>query len=57
MFSLGLPGSYCVWLAASKDADCLKGRFLWSNWDVNELMQRADDIKKQNLLTHGLIGL
>ncbi|KAF3404926.1 Short chain dehydrogenase andI [Talaromyces pinophilus] len=55
--TIRLPGSYCVWLAASKDADCLKGRFLWSNWDINELMPRADDIKKQNLLTHGLIGL
>ncbi|KAF4438394.1 Short-chain type dehydrogenase reductase [Fusarium acutatum] len=53
----GLPASYCVWLAASKEADCLKGRFLWTNWDVTELLQRKDEITKQNLLTHGLIGL
>ncbi|KAI6765923.1 hypothetical protein HG530_006993 [Fusarium avenaceum] len=55
--SIRLPGSYCVWLAASQDADSLKGRFLWTNWDVNEVMQRADEIKEQNLLTHTLAGL
>lgn len=54
---LGLPASYCVWLATSKEADCLKGRFLWTNWDVTELLQRKDEIEKQNLLTHGLLGL
>jgi NAD(P)-dependent dehydrogenase (short-subunit alcohol dehydrogenase family) len=54
---LGLPASYCVWLAASEEADCLKGRFLWTNWDVTELLQRKDEIIEQNLLTHGLIGL
>ncbi|KAH7251389.1 hypothetical protein BKA59DRAFT_491890 [Fusarium tricinctum] len=55
--SIRLPGSYCVWLAASQDADTLKGRFLWTNWDVKEVMQRADEIKEQNLLTHTLAGL
>ena len=54
---LGLPASYCVWLAASKEADCLKGKFLWTNWDVTELLQRKDKVNEQNLLTHGLIGL
>ncbi|EMT74354.1 Short-chain type dehydrogenase/reductase [Fusarium odoratissimum] len=55
--NIRLPASYCVWLATSKEADYLKGRFLWTNWDVTELLQRKDEIKKQNLLTHGLIGL
>ncbi|KAF4333432.1 short-chain type dehydrogenase reductase [Fusarium beomiforme] len=55
--NIRLPASYCVWLAASKEADCLKGRFLWANWDVTELLQRKDEIKTQNLLTHGLAGL
>ncbi|KAG4291661.1 hypothetical protein FPRO06_12914 [Fusarium proliferatum] len=55
--SIRLPASYCVWLATSKEADCLKGRFLWTNWDVTELLQRKDEIEKQNLLTHGLLGL
>ncbi|KAF4448437.1 Short-chain type dehydrogenase/reductase [Fusarium austroafricanum] len=54
---IGLPASYCVWLAASQEADNLKGRFLWTNWDVNELMGRADEIKEKNLLVHGLAGL
>ncbi|KAF9766027.1 hypothetical protein IL306_001605 [Fusarium sp. DS 682] len=55
--NIRLPASYCVWLAASKEADCLKGRFLWTNWDVTELLQRKGEIEKQNLLVHGLAGL
>ncbi|KAI1045328.1 hypothetical protein LB505_014415 [Fusarium chuoi] len=55
--NIRLPASYCVWLATSKEADCLKGRFLWTNWDVTELLQRKDEIEKQSLLTHGLLGL
>jgi len=45
-----------VWLAGSKDADSLKGRFLWTNWDVDELKGRVEEIKEQNLLIHGLNG-
>ncbi|KAJ5371985.1 hypothetical protein N7517_003991 [Penicillium concentricum] len=54
---IGLPGSFCVWLVSTEDADSFKGRFLWSNWDVDELVERADDIQSQNLLVHGLNGL
>jgi hypothetical protein len=46
-----------VWLAVSKEADNLKGRFLWSNWDVTELKQRVIEIREKNLLVHGLIGM
>ncbi|OBS26033.1 hypothetical protein FPOA_06564 [Fusarium poae] len=53
---ISLPASYCVWLAGSKDADSLKGRFLWTNWDVDELKDRVDEIKEKNLLIHGLNG-
>ncbi|KPA35151.1 short-chain type dehydrogenase reductase [Fusarium langsethiae] len=53
---ISLPASYCVWLAGSKDADSLKGRFLWTNWDVDELKGRVDEIKEKNLLVHGLNG-
>jgi NAD(P)-dependent dehydrogenase (short-subunit alcohol dehydrogenase family) len=31
-----LPGSFAVWLA-SPAAAFLKGRFVWSNWDVEEM--------------------
>ncbi|KAF4766760.1 hypothetical protein N7455_005642 [Penicillium solitum] len=57
MDDIGLPGSFCVWLASSGDADAFKGRFLWSNWDVDELIERAHDIRSRNLLVHGLNGL
>ncbi|KAH7068701.1 hypothetical protein FB567DRAFT_457257 [Paraphoma chrysanthemicola] len=33
----GLPGSFAVWLA-SPAAAFTKGRLLWSNWDVEELV-------------------
>jgi NAD(P)-dependent dehydrogenase (short-subunit alcohol dehydrogenase family) len=32
----GLPAAFSVWLA-SPEADFLKGRFIWANWDVAEL--------------------
>ncbi|RBR24899.1 uncharacterized protein FIESC28_02317 [Fusarium coffeatum] len=53
---ISLPASYCVWLAGSKDADAVKGRFLWTNWDVDELKDRVEEIKEKNLLIHGLNG-
>ncbi|KAJ4328292.1 hypothetical protein N0V84_001332 [Fusarium piperis] len=31
-----LPGDFAVW-AASDEAEFLHGRFVWANWDVNEL--------------------
>ncbi|UPL00370.1 hypothetical protein LCI18_011304 [Fusarium solani-melongenae] len=31
-----LPGDFVVW-AASDEADFLHGRFVWANWDVDEL--------------------
>jgi hypothetical protein len=31
-----LPVSYVVWLTTA-DADFLKGRFVYANWDINEL--------------------
>jgi hypothetical protein len=34
--SANLPGSFCVW-AATKQAEFLHGRFVWANWDVEEL--------------------
>jgi hypothetical protein len=31
-----LPGDFAVW-AASNEAEFLHGRFVWANWDVDEL--------------------
>ncbi|MCJ1255952.1 hypothetical protein MMC24_003771 [Lignoscripta atroalba] len=54
--NVDLPGQTALWLA-SPEAAFLAGRFVWSNWDVEELKARADEIgKSQHLLKIGLIG-
>ncbi|KAM7198217.1 putative short chain dehydrogenase reductase [Naviculisporaceae sp. PSN 640] len=50
-----LPGQFYVWLA-SPEAEFLKGKFVWSNWDVDEMLERAQDIKNSRLLTLLLDG-
>ncbi|KAF2093258.1 NAD(P)-binding protein [Rhizodiscina lignyota] len=52
---IDLPGGFCVWLTSS-DADFLKGRFVWVNWDVDEMLKRKDDILKNDLLRLRLSG-
>lgn len=50
-----LPGQYAVWLA-SKEAEFLKGRFVWANWDVEELISRKAELEEHpDLLKLGLI--
>jgi hypothetical protein len=34
----------------------LKGKFLWANWDVDELKTRAKEIATSPELTIGLVG-
>lgn len=51
-----LPGQFAVWLA-SKEATFLKGRFVWANWDVQELVEIKGRIESNpELLKVGLIG-
>ena len=38
-----LPAHFILW-AASREATFAKGRFLWCNWDVNELMKLSSKI-------------
>jgi hypothetical protein len=45
-----LAGHTYVWLA-SPEAKFLKGKMVWSNWDAEELLKRADEIKGGKLLT------
>ena len=52
---LQLPGQFAVWLA-SKEAEFLKGRFVWANWDVDELMSRREEIVTKDLLKIGVVG-
>ncbi|KAJ3498244.1 hypothetical protein NLG97_g1273 [Lecanicillium saksenae] len=52
-----LPGDYCVW-ASTPAASFLHGRFVWANWDVEELMQRKAEIEADNgLLKVGVQGV
>lgn len=51
-----LPAHFQVWLA-SPEADFLKGKFVWANWDVDELKAHADEIKSTKLLRVLLNGV
>jgi len=48
--SATLPGQFYVWLA-SPEASFLKGKFVWANWDAQELLEREDEITNGRLLT------
>lgn len=44
-----LPGEFTVWLS-SPEAEFLKDRFVWVNWDAKELISRAEEIRKDPFL-------
>lgn len=50
-----LAGDFVVWLA-SEEAKFLKGKFIWVNWDVEELKANAKEIESTSLLTIQLEG-
>ena len=50
-----LPAHFAVWLC-SEEAKFLRGRFVWSNWDVEELMARRGEIEQTALLTANCLG-
>jgi NAD(P)-dependent dehydrogenase (short-subunit alcohol dehydrogenase family) len=52
---VSLPAGFIVWLA-SPEARFLKGKFVWANWDVDELMERKEEIEGTPLLSLGLQG-
>lgn len=52
---MSLPASFNVWLA-SPEARFLKGKFVWCNWDVDELKAQAAEIEKGTKLNIGLVG-
>ncbi|KPM35466.1 hypothetical protein AK830_g11094 [Neonectria ditissima] len=52
----GLPAAFLVWLA-SPEAEFLKGKFVWVNWDAEELISRAEEIENSMLLTVYLGGV
>lgn len=51
-----LAGDFVVW-SLSPEARLLHGRFVHSNWDVNELKAKKEEIlKNPELYTIGLLG-
>ncbi|KAK5126162.1 hypothetical protein LTR08_005025 [Meristemomyces frigidus] len=52
---VSLPASFSVWLASS-EARFLKDKFLWANWDVDELKAQARDIEASTRFNIGLVG-
>lgn len=48
-----LTGRFVIWLV-SEDASFLSGRFVWANWDIEEMLQKKDTIIRENLFTSSL---
>ncbi|KAJ5176204.1 uncharacterized protein N7482_002081 [Penicillium canariense] len=53
--NVSLPASFNVWLA-SPEARFLKGKFLWANWDVDELKANEKEMAEGPQLSIGLVG-
>ncbi|KAF2435306.1 NAD(P)-binding protein [Tothia fuscella] len=51
-----LPGHFNLWIT-SPEAEFLKGKFVWVNWDVDELKAVAQEIKNSMLLRIDLHGV
>jgi hypothetical protein len=52
---VSLPAAFHVWLT-SPEARFLKGKYLWANWDVDELKAKAKEIESGSFLNIGLVG-
>ena len=50
-----VPGNFCVWVATPA-ASFLHGKFVWANWDVDEMMRRKEEITEPGMLQIGLQG-
>lgn len=50
-----LPADFAVWLAGPQ-SDFLHGRFVWAQWDVDELIALKERVEREaNLLRLGLV--
>jgi NAD(P)-dependent dehydrogenase (short-subunit alcohol dehydrogenase family) len=54
--AVDLPGHFCLWLVSS-EANFLRGKFVWVNWDVDELRARKEEILSTDLLDTKLGGV
>lgn len=50
-----LPAHFAVWLC-SEEAKFLRGRFVWCNWDVEELKAMKAEIEGGLLFTANCVG-
>ena len=50
-----LPAHFVLWLS-SPEAAFLRGKFVWANWDVDELKSVKEKIQESSLLTVGVEG-
>jgi hypothetical protein len=50
-----LPADFLVWLSQPKTV-FLNGKMVFVNWDVEELCEKADEIKDSEKLTIGYVG-
>lgn len=50
-----LAANFMLWLV-SPEADFMKGRFAWVNWDLDELKARKEEILSKDLLKYTLGG-
>jgi hypothetical protein len=50
-----LAAAFIVW-AVSPEAEFLKGKMIWSNWDVDELKEWRTELEDTPKFTIGLIG-
>ncbi|RFU76915.1 short-chain dehydrogenase [Trichoderma arundinaceum] len=53
--TMDLAADFTVW-AVSDEARFLKGKVVWSSWDVDELKKNAADIQNSGLFTLGIEG-
>lgn len=49
---VGLCGAFCVWLSCEKRM-WLNGRLLSASWDVDELVEKKDEIEDRDMLKFG----
>ncbi|KAH7139867.1 hypothetical protein B0J13DRAFT_447539 [Dactylonectria estremocensis] len=54
--NIHLPAHFLVWIA-SDEAAFLRNKFVWANWDVEELKARAEEIQTSSLLRVSLNGV
>ncbi len=52
---VSLPASFNVWLT-SPEARFLNGKFLWANWDIDELKAKAKEVEGTTRFSIGLGG-